>query len=293
MSCVKTLLCAVKGLGKRSAPVKLAGDVALEAPADLAVGLALGAAARNLGYGSGIAAHTSASYDVNGLLQRAVSCPVEAVAGYLQASIGLDPASLAKAVSLRQRPGWENDTMAWAALTGLMPGRLVSPGASSPTIASSSARLALSARDAFHSAIARRRISPCRTARSRLAPRGTADGSARPGRRRRDGCGPGPRRRPAGPGARLVCAVAVVVSSRHAHSKIGRASRSPSARGVGSLPASSCGAARWASIGSDLPLPPRYCGSAARIRSPQARRLPLPGPVRRRSCGRSRTPPAR
>jgi hypothetical protein len=28
------------------------------------------------------------------------------------------PASLAKAASLRQRPAWENDTMACAALTG-------------------------------------------------------------------------------------------------------------------------------------------------------------------------------
>jgi hypothetical protein len=30
----------------------------------------------------------------------------------LDASSGLVPASLAKAASLRQRPGWENDTMA-------------------------------------------------------------------------------------------------------------------------------------------------------------------------------------
>jgi hypothetical protein len=39
----------------------------------------------------------------------------------LEASIGLVPASLANAASLRQRPAWENDTMAWAALTGPIP----------------------------------------------------------------------------------------------------------------------------------------------------------------------------
>jgi hypothetical protein len=36
----------------------------------------------------------------------------------LEASIGLVPASVAKAASLRQRPGWENETIAWAALMG-------------------------------------------------------------------------------------------------------------------------------------------------------------------------------
>ena len=46
----------------------------------------------------------------------------------LDASIGLAPASVAKAASLRQRPAWENETMAWAALTGPIPGRVVSPG---------------------------------------------------------------------------------------------------------------------------------------------------------------------
>src|SRR5215470_2452346 len=46
----------------------------------------------------------------------------------LDASMGLVPASRAKAASLRQRPGWENNTMACAALTGPMPGCLVSSG---------------------------------------------------------------------------------------------------------------------------------------------------------------------
>jgi hypothetical protein len=67
------------------------------------------------------------------LVQRSVAAPVKSVAGGLPAG-GFDwagPASLANAASLRQRPAWENDTMAWAALTGPIPGRLVSPGAKS------------------------------------------------------------------------------------------------------------------------------------------------------------------
>ena len=39
----------------------------------------------------------------------------------LLAGIGLVPPSAANAASLRQRPGWEKLTMAWAALTGPMP----------------------------------------------------------------------------------------------------------------------------------------------------------------------------
>jgi hypothetical protein len=76
------------------------------------------------------------------------------VAGGLAAggSIGLVPASLAKAASLRQRPAWENDTMAWAALTGPIPGWLSSPGTRSGTMAASSVRLVASARPASRSA---------------------------------------------------------------------------------------------------------------------------------------------
>jgi hypothetical protein len=62
--------------------------------------------------------------------------------------------------------------MAWAALTGPIPGWAVSPGASSLTIAVSSARLALTARAPSRSASARRRISQWRTAWARLASRG-------------------------------------------------------------------------------------------------------------------------
>ncbi len=60
----------------------------------------------------------------------------------LLAGSGLVPARAAKAASLRQRPGWEKLTMAWAALTGPMPRWLVRPGARSLTMAWSWARLA-------------------------------------------------------------------------------------------------------------------------------------------------------
>jgi hypothetical protein len=39
----------------------------------------------------------------------------------LLAGIGLVPPREANAASLRQRPGWEKLTMAWAALTGPTP----------------------------------------------------------------------------------------------------------------------------------------------------------------------------
>jgi hypothetical protein len=55
----------------------------------------------------------------------------------LLAGTGLVPPRAANAASLRHRPGWEKLTMAWAALTGPTPKRLVRPGAMSSTMASS------------------------------------------------------------------------------------------------------------------------------------------------------------
>src|SRR5512132_942300 len=52
----------------------------------------------------------------------------------LLAGSGLAPPRAANAASLRQRPGWENDTMAWAALTGPMPRRSINPGTRSLTM---------------------------------------------------------------------------------------------------------------------------------------------------------------
>ena len=60
--------------------------------------------------------------------------------------------------------------------------------------------------------------------------------------------------------SRLVWAVVATVSSWRAPSRIRSASRSPSARGMGSRSASrrsAASTARWASIGSDLPFPRR------------------------------------
>ena len=47
----------------------------------------------------------------------------------LLAGIGLAPASAAWAASLRQRPGWDQDRIAWAALTGPTPSLASSCGA--------------------------------------------------------------------------------------------------------------------------------------------------------------------
>ena len=46
----------------------------------------------------------------------------------LEAGMGAAPASFANAASLGQRPGWDQDTIAWAALTGPIPTRSVIPG---------------------------------------------------------------------------------------------------------------------------------------------------------------------
>jgi hypothetical protein len=69
-------------------------------------------------------------------VQGAVSAPVEPVPhdAPLLASSGLVPPRAANAASLRHRPGCENDTMAWAALTGPMPRRSINPGTMSLTM---------------------------------------------------------------------------------------------------------------------------------------------------------------
>jgi hypothetical protein len=112
--------------------VELAGDVALEAAADFAGGFAFGAAAGDVGDGGRVAAHPGGGDHVDRGVECPVAASVEPVAGGLAAGgfQGLVPARRAKAASWRQRPGLENDTMAWAAVTGPMPGGLVSPGAS-------------------------------------------------------------------------------------------------------------------------------------------------------------------
>ena len=190
--------------------------------------------------------------------------------------------------------------MAWAALTGPMPRRSVSPGTRSLTMACSWARLALSARAASRRASARRRISACRTACSRLASRGGRR-RARPARRVSVSA---PRARvrsvssPPSSSARsrLVCAVLAVVSScgRRAGSAAPRGPRRRAGWAAGRRP----GAARPARPGarrSGRTCPSRGgpCGWAARTRSRSGRPRRRRGPARRRSCGCPRsTPPA-
>ena len=131
--------------------VELAGDVALEAAADLAGGLALGGAAGDVGPGALGQQRMRVMAMVCRARLSARSPPRLSrwrTVRPLLASRGLVPARAANAASLRQRPGWEKQTMAWAALTGPMPRRSVSPGARSSTMACSWARLALSARAA-------------------------------------------------------------------------------------------------------------------------------------------------
>ena len=164
--------------------VELAGDVPLEAAADLLGGLALGGASGDVGLG-GRAAGMRAVAMVCSARFRARSPPRlrrYRMVRPLLAGSGLAPPRAAIAASLRHRPGCENDTMAWAALTGPMPRRSINPGTRSSTMVCSWTRLVLSSRVAARRARARRRISACRTACSRLASRGGRR-RARPARR--------------------------------------------------------------------------------------------------------------
>ncbi len=74
---------------------KLAGDVPLEAAPDLPIGFPFSTAADHVGLGAGVAAHPDVSDDVNGVVQRPVSAPVEPVALGLSTG-GLDRAGPGK-----------------------------------------------------------------------------------------------------------------------------------------------------------------------------------------------------
>ena len=60
-------------------PVDLAGDVALEASADLAVGLAVAAAPFDVGAGGRIVSGAVEDDDVNGSIELAVAASIESV----------------------------------------------------------------------------------------------------------------------------------------------------------------------------------------------------------------------
>src|SRR6185437_4787427 len=72
-----TLLCLSSGVGVEGA-VELAGDVALEDAADVAVGFAFGAAAGEVGMGAGAAAHPGERDGVQGVVEVPVAAAVEA-----------------------------------------------------------------------------------------------------------------------------------------------------------------------------------------------------------------------
>src|SRR5579859_962326 len=85
-----TLLCLSRTHGRihrpGELPVELAGDVALEAAADLPGGLSLGGAPGDVGAGPGAAAHPDQRDGVDGAVQRPVSAAVKPVPDGLAAA---------------------------------------------------------------------------------------------------------------------------------------------------------------------------------------------------------------
>jgi hypothetical protein len=115
--------CWVGG-GAFQESVQLAGQGALAAAADLAFALALGDAAAGGGPGRpmvGLAEHHDG---VQGPMQLPMSAPVEAMTDRLAAGRlhRAAPASMAKAASERNRPGWDQLISSWAPLIGPIPG---------------------------------------------------------------------------------------------------------------------------------------------------------------------------
>ena len=95
---LQTLLCLSRAHGRihrpGEVPVELAGDVALEAAADLTGGLSLGGAPGDVGAGPGAAAHPGQRDGVNGAVQGPVPAAVEPVPDGLAAA-GRDRAGAA------------------------------------------------------------------------------------------------------------------------------------------------------------------------------------------------------
>ena len=86
LALTSTLLCVVKLWWVREGAVELASDVALEYAADLAGGLALGGAPRDIAAGAWAAAHAGQSNGVHGPVQSSVAAAVEPVPGPLTAA---------------------------------------------------------------------------------------------------------------------------------------------------------------------------------------------------------------
>jgi len=87
-------------------------------------------ASAEVGLGGWAVAHLRGGDRVDGAVESSVPALVEPVT-HGSAAARLERAGAGEggdAASLRQRPGWERDTMVWAALTEPMPRRSVNPG---------------------------------------------------------------------------------------------------------------------------------------------------------------------
>src|SRR5699024_10420092 len=93
-------------LGRVEDPVDLAGEVALQAVADLLGGAALGSSSLDVGPGFRVMCHAGEDGDVQGPVQTSIAAAVEAGAEVFpeDAGIGLTPARAANAASERTRP---------------------------------------------------------------------------------------------------------------------------------------------------------------------------------------------
>ena len=110
------------------AGVGLPGDVALEAAADFGIGLAFCAAPGDVGPGSLACAPASQEDVVQGAVEVAVAAAVEPVTDDAAATGG-DRAGPGECGVCSGGPGWDQDTIACAALTGPTPRLASSCGA--------------------------------------------------------------------------------------------------------------------------------------------------------------------
>jgi hypothetical protein len=100
--------------------VEVAGEVALNAAADLPVGFAFGPAAFGVGPGWRVAAHAADGNGVPGAVELAVAEAVEPVpvgAAGGDRDGGGPPTASRRAASLRMRPAWDHDSRICAAVS--------------------------------------------------------------------------------------------------------------------------------------------------------------------------------
>jgi hypothetical protein len=118
-------LCCVNCWVALEESVELAGDIADHTASDLAVGLALGPSPLGIGAGRRVIAQPGQDDQVQGLVELAVPGAIEPHPDglALEAGMGAAPASMAKAASLAQRPGWDQAHSTMAATIGPTPQR--------------------------------------------------------------------------------------------------------------------------------------------------------------------------